>query len=156
MVPLSFLTHMLAGLVAKLGLDQLTKLGYMPQATYIKAALKALEEDDLDEAVRNYNLSIKRWRPTQRTEVAAEIIAAAVDIRITKLQNRIAELDAVVNPRVFSRQFWLNFLPRNRELRERCREEQQGCIEAITVLRGIKERLGAASQPYCPSGLPTR
>ena len=36
MISVSFLTSMLAGLVTKLGIDQLMKHGYMPQATYIK------------------------------------------------------------------------------------------------------------------------
>jgi hypothetical protein len=141
MISVSFLTSMLAGLVTKLGIDQLMKHGYMPQATYIKAALKALEKDDLDEAIRSYHLSVRRWRPSQRTEVAGEIIASAIAVRIAKLERRMAELDEILYPRRFSRQFWLNLLPRNRSKLKALQEERKGYEEAITVLNKIRDNL---------------
>ncbi|HHT42063.1 MAG TPA: hypothetical protein GX014_01485 [Firmicutes bacterium] len=141
---LGFLTSMLTGLMAKAGIVQLTKHGYMPQSTYVKAALKALEEDDLDEAIRSYQLAVKKWRPSQRTEIAAEIIASAITVRIAKLQNRVDELEGVINPKRFSRQFWRNLLPKNREALEAMREEQRGFQEAIDVLAKMKDKLNEA------------
>lgn len=138
---IGFLTSMLTGIMAKAGIAQLTKHGYMPQATYIKAALKALKEDDLDQALHSYQLAVKRWRPSQRSEVAAEIIASAISVRIGKLQSRLEELDAVLNPPWFSRQFWRNLLPKNREMLEELRKEREGCQEAIEVLRGLLDQL---------------
>ena len=102
--------------MAKAGISQLTKHGYMPQATYINADLKALKEDDLDKALHIYQLEVKRWRPYQRSEVAAEIIASAISVRSGKLQSRLEELDAVLNPPWVSRQFWRNRFGKYREM----------------------------------------
>jgi len=142
MVPaLSFLTKVLTGLVAAAGLDQLTKHGFMPQANYIKAAVKALEKDDLDEAVRNYKLSVKKWRPTQRSEVAKEIISSAISLRIGKLQGRLAELEAVLHPPWYSLQYWRNLLPKNRPNLEELKREQEGFQEAVRVLENMRAKL---------------
>jgi TolA-binding protein len=141
MIPVSFLTSMLAGLAAKVGINQLTKHGYMPQSTYLKAALKALEKDDLDEAIRSYHLAVKNWPPSQRTEIAAEIISMAIAVRVAKLQRRVDELERQINPRRFSLQFWHNLLPKNKQRLEELRQEQQGCQEAISVLHRMKEKL---------------
>ncbi|HHW72285.1 MAG TPA: hypothetical protein GX393_03550 [Firmicutes bacterium] len=137
----SFIASVLAGLMARAGVLQLTKHGYMPQSTYIKAALKALEKDDLDEAVHHYKLATKRWRPSQKTEIAEEIISSAIGLRIAKLQNRLAELEPMINPSWRSLQYWRNLLPRNRQKLEELREEQRGLQEAIQVLSSIQEKL---------------
>lgn len=142
MVPaLSFLAKVLAGLITAAGLDQLTKHGYMPQATYIKAALKALEKDDLDEAIRNYKLSVKKWRPSQRSEVTAEIISSAISLRLAKLESRLAELQAILHPPWYSLQYWRNLLPKNRDRLEQLRQEQEGFAEAIRVLQRLQAKL---------------
>ena len=138
---LAFLTSMLTGLMAKVGIAQLTKHGYMPQSTYVRAALKALEDDDLDEAIRSYQLATKKWRPSQRTEIASEIIITAISVRIAKLQGRINELDKTINPPRFSVQFWRNLLPKNRQKLIALQEEKRGFQEAISVLSSMKEQI---------------
>lgn len=142
MVPsVAFLTSMLTGLMAKVGIAQLTKHGYMPQSTYVKAALQALEKDDLDAAIAHYNLAVKRRKPSERTEVAAEIIASAITIRINRLEKRVSELEQTFNPPLFSRQYWRNFLPKHRQKLDELREEQKGCQEAISVLVDMLDKL---------------
>ena len=58
-------------------------------------------------------------------------------MRIAKLERRVAELDEILYPRRFSRQFWLNLLPRNRSKLKALQEERKGYEEAITVLNKI-------------------
>lgn len=143
---LAFLSSVLAGLATKAGIAQLTKHGYLPQSTYIKAALKALEEDDLDEAISNYQLATKRWKPSARSEIASEIIESAISVRISKLQGRIDELEKLINPPVFSRQFLRNLMPKNRTNLENIKKEQQGFQAAISVLKNMKHQLNAGEQ----------
>src|SRR5690554_3897961 len=99
---LSLLTGMVTGLAAKLGIAYLQRQGHMPQSVYVNRALKALEKDDLDEAVRNYRLAASRKRIAGQTEIAYEIISQAIMLRIGKLQQRLAEIDAVLNPPLLS------------------------------------------------------
>ncbi len=142
MIPsLGLLTSVLAGLVAKISIAQLQKHGYMPQSIYVNRALKALENDDLDEAIRNYHLAIGKRKPTNRTEITHEIITNAIDIRITKLQTKIDENDQILHPPVLSMQYWRNLLPSHRPHLEGLRDEQLGCEKAITVLNSIKNQL---------------
>lgn len=142
---LGLLTGILTGLVAKLGIAGLHKYGYMPQSTYVNKALKALEEDDLDEAIRNYRLATAKKRSTNLTEIAYEIISQAIMLRISKLQAKVDEIEQTLHPPVFSLQYWRNFLPRQRAQLDILREEQAGFREAITVLDSIKDQL--ASNP---------
>ena len=65
-----FLLKALVGLLAKLGVDELKKSGWMPQSYYVRTALLALKRDDLDQAVRNYNLSVERREPGEKAKVA--------------------------------------------------------------------------------------
>lgn len=138
-VPL--LTGILTGLVTKLGIAYLHRHGHMPQSVYVNKALKALEDDDLDEAIRNYRLATARKRSTNRTEIAYEIIAQAIMLRISKLQVKIDEIEEALHPPVLSVQYWLNLLPRQRPHLELLREERSGFEEAITVLQSIKGQL---------------
>ncbi|HKM42383.1 MAG TPA: hypothetical protein VJZ70_00125 [Limnochordia bacterium] len=138
---LGLLTGVLTGLVAKLGIAGLDKYGYMPQSTYVNRALKALEEDDLDEAIRNFRLATVGKRSTNKTEIAHEIISQAIMLRIAKLQDRVDEIEEILQPRVLSVQYWRNFLPRHRSLLEELGKEQAGFREAIEVLERIKEQL---------------
>ena len=138
MIPsLGFLTSILTGLVAKLSIAQLEKHGYMPQSTYVNKALKALENDDLDEAISNYRLATAKKRNTNQTEIPYEIISQAIALRVDKLHMRIDELEGVLRPPVLSIRFWENRLPRHRS----ALEEQSGCEEAIAVLTNIKGQL---------------
>lgn len=139
--PVTLLTSIVTGLVAKLGIAQIKKHGYMPQSTYVNEALKALEKDDLDEAIRCYRLAIAKKKRTNRTEITHEIISSAIDLRITKLQNRMAKIEELLYPPVLSRQFWLNLLPRQRSVLESLRQEQAGCNDAVAVLYRIKGQL---------------
>ena len=142
MIPsLGFLTSILTGLVAKLSIAQLEKHGYMPQSTYVNKALKALENDDLDEAISNYRLATAKKRNTNQTEITYEIISQAIALRVDKLHMRIDELEGVLRPPVLSIRFWENRLPRHRSALEALREEQSGCEEAIAVLTNIKGQL---------------
>jgi len=113
----------------------------MPQSVYVNKALKALEDDDLDEAIRNYNLATAKKRSTDRTEIAYEIISQAIMIRIDKIQARLDAIDQVLHPPVLSLQYWRNLLPRNRPQLESLQEERSGFEEAVLVLQRIKNQL---------------
>ncbi len=134
---------MLTGLVAKLGIAGLYKYGYMPQSTYVNRALKALEQDDLDEAIRNYSLATAKRKSTNLTEIAYEIISQAIVVRIGKLQVKVVEIEETLNPPVFSVLYWRNLLPRNRAHLAALREERSGFNEAISVLYSIKGQLSS-------------
>ena len=138
---LSFLATVLAGLNTAAGLDQLTTHGYMPQATYNKAALTELEKDDHEEAIRTSQLSVKKWRPSQRSEVTAEIISRAISLRLAKLERRLAELQAILHPPRYSLQNWRNLLPQNRDRLDQLRQEQEGFAEAMRVLQKNQAKL---------------
>lgn len=139
------LTGILTGLVAKLGIAGLRKYGYLPQSTYVDKALKALEQDDLDEAIRNYRLATAKKKSTNLTEVACEIISQAIMLRISKLQAKVDEIEVIINPPVLSLQYWRNLLPRNRAHLAALREEQSGYSEAISVLYSVKDQLASNS-----------
>jgi hypothetical protein len=142
MIPsLGLLTSILTGLVTKLGINQLEKHGYMPQSTYVTKVLKALEKDDLDEAIRNYRLAVAKKRSTHHTELAHEIISQAIALRIAKLQARIDQLAETLHPPVLSLRYWRNLLPRHRSTLEVLREEAVGCQEAIAVLAHLQNQL---------------
>jgi hypothetical protein len=141
-----FALKALVGLLAKLGVDEFKKRGWMPQSYYVRAALLALKRDDLDQAVRNYNLSIEKRKPGERAKVAHEIIACAIDIRIAKTEEKLAEIHGALNPSVFSVEYWRRLFRKDRrELRRRLRVEEQGCREALEVLGRLKSQLKNAS-----------
>ena len=149
MIPsLPLLTGIFTGLVTKLGIAYLHKHGHMPQSVYVNKALRALEEDDLDEAIRNYRLATAKKRSTNQTEIAYEIISQAIMLRISKLQAKIDEIDEALHPPILSAQYWRNLLPRYRPHLESLREEQLGFAEAITVLQGIRDQLAVGSERY--------
>ncbi len=138
---LGLLSGILTGVVAKLGIAGLDKYGYLPQSTYVNRALKALEKDDLDEAMRNFRLATRGKRSTNTTEIAHEVISQAITIRIAKLQVRVDEIEEMLNPPFLSIEYWRNFLPRQRPHLESLHEEQSGFREAIAVLNKIKDQL---------------
>ncbi|MDI9485993.1 MAG: hypothetical protein QM372_11060 [Bacillota bacterium] len=144
---LSLLTGMVTGLAAKLGIAYLQRQGHMPQSVYVNRALKALEKDDLDEAVRNYRLAASRKRIAGQTEIAYEIISQAIMLRIGKLQQRLAEIDAVLNPPLLSLRYLRNLLPRRRAYLESLRREQEGFEGAIKVLEGMRAQLDTDRDP---------
>jgi len=131
--PLTVLTTLLTGASVKLGVAQLTKRGYMPQSTYVKAALDALKKDDLDGAIAYYKLALRRRRPSEKTEVTGEIIASNILIRISKLEERISELEAESNPSFLSRQYWQRLW---QKLRGRVSAEERDKQEKIAECRG--------------------
>ena len=142
MIPsLGLLTGILTGLVTKLGIAGLDKYGYLPQSTYVNRALKALEKDDLDEAIRNFRLATVGKRRTDKTEIAHEIISQAIMIRISKLEARIAEIEEILHPPFLSTRYWRNLWPKERAYLGELREEQLGFRNAIDVLVRIKEQL---------------
>jgi hypothetical protein len=140
------LTGIVTGLATKLGVAYLHRQGHLPQAVYVNKALKALEKDDLDEAVRNYRLAAGRKRVTNQTEIAYEIIVQAIMLRINKLQVKVDELEEILNPPFLSVQYWRNLLPRQRRHLELLREEQSGFSQAIEVLNRMKDQLVATNQ----------
>ncbi len=142
-----FAMKALVGLVAKLGIDEFRKRGWMPQSYYVHASLQALKRDDLDQAVKNYNLSVEKKRSSERTQVAYEIIECALDIRIAKTQGKLAEIHRALYPSVFSVQYWKNLFSRNcSEVREELRAEEQGYREALEVLENLKSQLKGVSE----------
>ncbi len=142
-----FLLKALVGLLAKLGVDELKKSGWMPQSYYVRTALLALKRDDLDQAVRDYNLSVEKREPGEKAKVAYEIITCAIDIRIAKTEDKLSELHRELHPPVFSVRFWRNLLAGNRSAaNERLRREEQGCREALEVLGRLKSQLKSASE----------
>lgn len=138
---LGLLTGILTGLVAKLGVRGLDKYGYLPQSTYVNRALKALEKDDLDEAIRNYRLATQKRKSTSKTEIAHEIISQAIMIRVAKLQARVDEIEALLHPPILSVLYWRNLLPRHRNDLAELQKEQDGFSDAIAVLQRLKEQL---------------
>ncbi len=137
----------LVGLFAKLGIDEFRKRGWMPQSYYVRAALHALKHDDLDQAVRDYNLSVEKRRASEKTKVAYEIISCAIDIRITKTEDKLTEIHRTLYPSVFSVDYWRSLFARNRsEDRRKLRLEEQGCREALEVLGRLKSQLKSASE----------
>jgi hypothetical protein len=138
---LGLLSGILTGVVAKLSIAGLDKYGYLPQSTYVNRALKALEKDDLDEAIRNFQLARGRKRSTTTTEIAHEVISQAIVIRIVKLEVRVDEIEEALNPPFLSIEYWRNLLPRQRPHLESLRAEQAGFREAIAVLNKIKDQL---------------
>ena len=146
-----FVLKALVGLLAKLGVDEFRKRGWMPQSYYVRTALLALKRDDLDQAVRNYNLSIEKRKPGERAKVAHEIIACAIDIRITMTEEKLAEIHRGLYPSVFSAEYWRRlFREDRRELIRRLRVEEQGCREALEVLGRLKSQLKNASDVSPP------
>ncbi len=141
-----FVLKALVGLLTKLGVDEFKKRGWMPQSYYVRTALLALKRDDLDEAVRNYNLSIEKRKPGERAKVAHEIIACAIDIRIAKTEDKLAEIERDLHPPVFSAEYWRRLFRKDRqELIKRLRVEEQGYREALEVLGRLKSQLRSAS-----------
>ena len=137
-----FVLKVLVGLGTKLGIDEVKKRGWMPQSYYVHASLQALKRDDLDQAVRNYNLSVQKKRSSERTQVAYEIIECALDIRVTKTQDKLTEIHRALYPSVFSVQYWKSLFSRNRsEVRKKLRAEEQGYREALEVLESLKSQL---------------
>ncbi|NLL43349.1 MAG: hypothetical protein GX251_08410 [Firmicutes bacterium] len=138
---LSLLTGMVTGLATKFGVAYLHKQGHLPQSVYVNKALKALENDDLDEALRNFKLAAAKKRLTNQTEIAQEIIGQAMMLRISKLQDKIAEIEGILHPPIFSLQYLRNLLPRERLYLESLREERDGFAQAIAVLERMKAQL---------------
>lgn len=137
-----YVVKVLVGLLAKLGVDEFKKRGWMPQSYYVRSALQALRRNDLDQAVRDYNLSVEKRRAGEKAGVAYEIIACALDIRITKTQDKLTEINETLYPSVFSVEYWKGLLARNRmETIRRLREEEQGYREALEVLGRLKSQL---------------
>jgi hypothetical protein len=146
-----FVLKVLVGLLAKLGVDEFKKRGWMPQSYYVRTALLALKRDDLDQAVQNYNLSVEKRKPGERAKVAHEIIACAIDIRIGKTKDKLAEIQRDLYPSRFSAEYWRRLFRRDRrELIRRLRIEEQGCREALEVLGRLKSQLKNASDVNRP------
>lgn len=91
--------HLVPGLIVKIATSSARRFGFMPQSTYVHEITQAIKKDDLDGAINLYWLSVKRWRPSEKTEVAKELILQAIDIRINVLQRRIDEIETLLAAR---------------------------------------------------------
>ncbi len=102
--------HLVPGLIVKIATSSARRFGLMPQSTYVHEITRAIKDDDLDRAINLYWLSVKRWRPSEKTEVARELILQAIDIRVSALQRRIDEIEGLLAARrgfcVWIRQVW--------------------------------------------------
>jgi len=137
-----FLAKLSLAISLKLGIDQLSKKGYMPRSTYISRALAALEEDDLDGAIHNYRLALKNKEPDDKTEMTREIISCALDNRIKKLEDKISALEEEKKAPFFSKKFWKRKLMGfEQDKIKRIDQEIAGHKKGIEVLENLQQQL---------------
>lgn len=132
---------LLLGFGAKVGLDQAKRRGFMPQKTYLKKALDALNRDDLGNAVALYRLAIERHKPSELSGAVAELITAKIRSHLAKLERRLEEINELMRPKPFSKEFWLRALSTNRSQSSELKREAETLRKGISILLDLQQRM---------------
>ena len=132
------------GIAIKIGINQLISRGYMPQNNYVSASLKAVREDDLDEAIKQYKMAIKRKKPSDNTDIAYENICGSINLRKIKLEAKINHINSILHPPIYSKIFWQTFFQRyfcNHYNDQRTLKNS--CVDGINILNDLIKKLDA-------------
>ena len=153
---MALISSIIAAVAAKYGLVLAKDKGWLPKNFYLGKAVKELHQDNLENAIHNWQIAFEKDSDNLEVLAVREIIESEIDLkirllndRIIYLQNKMQELGkkrfwsmiGSFNPLRKSREKYLNAMQHMDEAVAIMQKESQSFTEGLSVLEKLLETL---------------